>query len=125
MPADMASQSALDACGVGLRCPALPTPTADPPTQPTHPLPALCPPPAADPSHIHDFMPSSQDLVFDCIRVTWVAMVSSGQGAAMLEVARDGAGVQAAGGGWRSTAAAGLGGHPGSRACIEQQEHPC
>ena len=26
----------------------------------------------ADPAHIHDFMPSSQDLVFDCIRVTWV-----------------------------------------------------
>jgi hypothetical protein len=29
----------------------------------------------ADPSHIHDFMPSSQDLVFDCVRVTWVAMI--------------------------------------------------
>jgi len=37
--------------------------------------PAACRP--ADPSHIHDFMPSSQDLVFDCIRVTWVAMIVS------------------------------------------------
>ena len=33
--------------------------------------------PPADPNHIHDFMPSSQDLVFDCIRVTWVAMIVS------------------------------------------------
>ncbi|PSC71193.1 zinc finger family [Micractinium conductrix] len=31
----------------------------------------------SDPAHIHDFMPSSQDLVFDCIRVTWVAMIVS------------------------------------------------
>ncbi|KAL4437518.1 hypothetical protein ABPG77_003499 [Micractinium sp. CCAP 211/92] len=30
-----------------------------------------------DPNHIHDFMPSSQDLVFDCIRVCWVAMIVS------------------------------------------------
>lgn len=48
----------------GLRLPRLP--------RSHHPLPSF----AADPSHIHDFMPSSQDLVFDCIRVTWVAMVS-------------------------------------------------
>lgn len=42
------------------------------PTQPT----PLRPRPA-DPNHIHDFMPSSQDLVFDCIRVCWVAMIVS------------------------------------------------
>lgn len=35
------------------------------------------PRPSADPNHIHDFMPSSQDLVFDCIRVCWVAMIVS------------------------------------------------
>ncbi len=42
------------------------------PTQPT-----LLRPRPADPNHIHDFMPSSQDLVFDCIRVCWVAMIVS------------------------------------------------
>ena len=60
------------------RPPACLAATCDNPARPPahlarHPPPLLpCP---ADPSHIHDFMPSSQDLVFDCIRVTWVAMV--------------------------------------------------
>jgi hypothetical protein len=49
-----------------------------PPPRPTEAdLPQLDEAYFADPSHIHDFMPSSQDLVFDCIRVTWVAMIVS------------------------------------------------
>jgi hypothetical protein len=49
-----------------------------PPPRPTEAdLPTLDEAYFNDPSHIHDFMPSSQDLVFDCIRVTWVAMIVS------------------------------------------------
>ncbi|KAL4452071.1 hypothetical protein ABPG75_007733 [Micractinium tetrahymenae] len=50
---------------------------APPPRPAEADLPALDEAYFNDPSHIHDFMPSSQDLVFDCIRVCWVAMIVS------------------------------------------------
>ncbi|KAI3437987.1 hypothetical protein D9Q98_000430 [Chlorella vulgaris] len=49
-----------------------------PPPRPTEDeLPTLDEAYFNDPNHIQDFMPSSQDLVFDCIRVTWVACIVS------------------------------------------------
>ena len=55
-------------CGRGCRWPA--KRRADPAPRRAAAPPRARPRPA-DPAHIHDFMPSSQDLVFDCIRVTW------------------------------------------------------